>query len=157
MDNTNYPWLVVEKGRPEDSFSSQRDQIHRWQQGHTVHSVITGLQFGNLPFIPTATNGNCSLKKKYFCNNKTVSLSELEQAFIDCSDEEDVFKFGLLYFVVFVLLGSEKHVNIGMRYLKLAEDVEDFQKYPWGAVSYAKTNSSLLRALCTEYQRVKVP
>ncbi|KAL6288618.1 hypothetical protein ACE6H2_006128 [Prunus campanulata] len=119
--------------------------------------VITGLQFGKLPFTPTATNDNCSLKKKYFCNNKTVSLSELEQAFIDCSDEEDVFKFGLLYFAVFVLLGSEKHVNIDMRYLKLAEDVEDFQKYPWGAVSYAKTNSSLLRALCAEYQRVKVP
>ncbi|KAL6279501.1 hypothetical protein ACE6H2_016382 [Prunus campanulata] len=114
--------------------------------------VITGLQFGNLPFIPTATNDNCSLKKKYFCNNKTVSLSELEQAFIYCSDEEDVFKLGLLYFAVFVLLGSEKHVNIDMRYLKLAEDVEDFQKYPWGAVSYAKTNSSLLRALCAEYQ-----
>ncbi|KAL6288710.1 hypothetical protein ACE6H2_006220 [Prunus campanulata] len=64
--------------------------------------VITGLQFGKLPFIPTATNDNCSLKKKYFCNNKTVSLSELEQAFIDCSDEEDVFKFGLLYFAVFI-------------------------------------------------------
>ncbi|KAL6289549.1 hypothetical protein ACE6H2_007059 [Prunus campanulata] len=121
------------------------------------YSLITGLQFGNLPFIPIASNDNCTLKKKYFRNNKTVSLSELEKAFIDCADEEDVFKLGLLYFAVFMLLGSEKHVNIDMRYLKLAEDVEDFQKYPWGAVSYAKTNSSLLRALCAEYQRVKVP
>ncbi|KAI5317232.1 hypothetical protein L3X38_036939 [Prunus dulcis] len=44
-----------------------------------------------------------------------------------------------------------------MRYLKLAEDLEDFGKYPWGAVCYAKTNASLLRALCADYQRVKVP
>ncbi|BBN68798.1 hypothetical protein Prudu_581S000100 [Prunus dulcis] len=51
----------------------------------------------------------------------------------------------------------EKHVHIDMRYLKLAEDLEDFGKYPWGAVSYAKTNASLLRALCADYQRVKVP
>ncbi|KAL6279133.1 hypothetical protein ACE6H2_016014 [Prunus campanulata] len=102
---------------------------------------------------------------KFIVGNKVIQftaqqfcvITGLEQAFIDCSDEEDVFKFGLLYFAVFVLLGSEKHVNIDMRYLKLAEDVEEFQKYPWGAVSYAKTNSSLLRALCAEYQRVKVP
>ena len=70
---------------------------------------------------------------------------------------DDVLKLGFVYFAVFVLLGSEKHVHIDMRYLKLAEDLEDFGKYPWGAVSYAKTNASLLRALCADYQRVKVP
>ncbi|BBN69266.1 hypothetical protein Prudu_862S000300 [Prunus dulcis] len=69
----------------------------------------------------------------------------------------DVLKLGFIYFAVFVLLGSEKHVHIDMRYLKLAEDLEDFGKYPWGAVCYAKTNASLLRALCADYQRVKVP
>ncbi|CAL9021442.1 unnamed protein product, partial [Prunus brigantina] len=66
-------------------------------------------------------------------------------------------KLGFLYFAVFVLLGSEKHVNIDMRYLKLSEDLKEFQKYPWGAVSYAKTNASLLRALRANYHRVKVP
>ncbi|KAI5342283.1 hypothetical protein L3X38_010158 [Prunus dulcis] len=54
-------------------------------------------------------------------------------------------------------LQSEKHVHIDMRYLKLAKDLEEFGKYPWGAVCYAKTNASLLRALCADYQRVKVP
>ncbi|CAL9012756.1 unnamed protein product [Prunus brigantina] len=66
-------------------------------------------------------------------------------------------KLGFLYFDVFVLLGSEKHVHIDMRYLKLSEDLEEFQKYPWGIVSYAKTNTSLLRALCADYHRVKLP
>ncbi|BBN67247.1 DNA glycosylase superfamily protein [Prunus dulcis] len=84
--------------------------------------IVTGLRFGNLPFIPIPTNENCSLKRKYFANDKI-----------------------------------EKHVHIDMRYLKLAEDLEDFGKYPWGAVCYAKTNASLLRALCADYQRVKVP
>ncbi|CAL8088652.1 unnamed protein product [Prunus armeniaca] len=63
-----------------------------------------GLSFRNLPFILIATNEYCSLKKKYFCNNKVVILSKLEQAFNDCIDEEDVIKLGFLYFVVFVLL-----------------------------------------------------
>ncbi|BBH02199.1 hypothetical protein Prudu_012697 [Prunus dulcis] len=54
-------------------------------------------------------------------------------------------------------VSNEKHVHIDMRYLKLAKDLEEFVKCPWGAVSYAKTNASLLRALCADYQRVKVP
>ncbi|CAL9021308.1 unnamed protein product, partial [Prunus brigantina] len=97
-----------------------------------------------LPFIPNTSNANCSLKRKYFGNNKTVSLLELEKAFRDCADPDDVLKLGFVYFAVFVLLGSEKHVHIDMRYLKLAKDLEQFGKYPWGAVSYAKTNASLL-------------
>ncbi|KAI5342714.1 hypothetical protein L3X38_010590 [Prunus dulcis] len=96
-------------------------------------------------------------KRKYFANDKTVNLLELEKAFLECDDVDDVFKLGFVYFAVFVLFGNEKHVHIDMRYLKLAEDLEDFGKYPWGAVCYAKTNASLLRALCADYQRVKVP
>ncbi|XP_020424477.1 uncharacterized protein LOC109950329 [Prunus persica] len=94
---------------------------------------------------------------KYFANDKTVNLLELEKAFLECDDVDDILKLRFVYFAVFVLLGSEKHVHIDMRYLKLAEDLEDFGKYPSGAVCYAKTNASLLRALCADYQRVKVP
>ncbi|KAI5333331.1 hypothetical protein L3X38_023462 [Prunus dulcis] len=90
--------------------------------------IVTGLRFGNLPFIPIPTNENCSLKRKYFGNDKIVNLLELEKAFLECADADD-----------------------------LAEDLEEFGKYPWGAVCYAKTNASLLRALCADYQQVKVP
>ncbi|BBG94409.1 DNA glycosylase superfamily protein [Prunus dulcis] len=106
--------------------------------------IVTGLRFGNLPFIPIPTNENCSLKRKYFANDKTVNLLELEKAFLECDDVDDVLKLGFVYFAVFVLLGSEKHVHIDMRYLKLAEDLEDFGKYPW-----------VRRQM--HYQRVKVP
>ncbi|BBG92636.1 hypothetical protein Prudu_000429, partial [Prunus dulcis] len=119
--------------------------------------LITGLRFGKLPFIPKATNENCSLKRKYFSTNKPATLLDLHTAFIECTDDEDALKLGMVYFANFVLLGTEKHVLIDMRYLKLAEDLEEFDKYPWGAVSYAMTNASLLRAVCAEYQRVKVP
>ncbi|CAL8162866.1 unnamed protein product [Prunus armeniaca] len=36
--------------------------------------VVIGLRFGNLCFIPIATNENCSLKRKFFCKYKIVSL-----------------------------------------------------------------------------------
>ncbi|CAL2227586.1 unnamed protein product [Prunus armeniaca] len=119
--------------------------------------LITGLRFRKLPFIPKATNDNCSLKRKYFSSNKPATLLDLYTAFIECTDDDDALKLGMVYFAIFVLLGSEKHVLIDMRYLKLAEDLEEFDKYPWGAVSYAMTNASLLRAVSAYYQRVKVP
>ncbi|CAL9008247.1 unnamed protein product [Prunus brigantina] len=122
----------------------------------TAHQfcVVTGLRFGNLPFIPIAINENCSLKRKYFGNDKTVNLLELEKAFADCADEEDVLKLGFVFFVVFVMFGSEKHFHIDMRYLKLAEDLEECVRV---VTSYAKTNMSFMRAICADYQRVKVP
>ncbi|CAL2238971.1 unnamed protein product [Prunus armeniaca] len=119
--------------------------------------LITGLRFGKLPFIPKATNENCSLKRKYFSSNKPPTLLDLHTAFIECTDDDDALKLGMVYFAIFVLLGTEKHVLIDMCYLKLAEDLEEFDKYPWGAVSYAMTNASLLRAVSPDYQRVKVP
>lgn len=119
--------------------------------------LITGLRFGNLPLIQNPTNENCASKNKYFRENKTVSLWELEKAFKACTDNEDLVKLGFVYFVVFVLLGTTKNVNMDMRYLKLVEDLDAFEKYPWGAVSYAKTHESLSRALYADYHRVKVP
>ncbi|CAL9030428.1 unnamed protein product [Prunus brigantina] len=117
--------------------------------------LITGLRFGKLPFIPKATNENCSLKRKYFSSNKPPTLLDLHTAFIECTDDDEALKLGMVYFAIFVLLGTEKHVLIDMRYLKLVEDLEEFEKYPWGAVSYAMTNASLLRAVSPDYQRVK--
>ncbi|XP_021801093.1 uncharacterized protein LOC110745325 isoform X2 [Prunus avium] len=119
--------------------------------------LITGLRFGNLPLIQNPTNENCALKNKYFPENKTVSLWELEKAFKACTDKEDLLKLGFVYFAVFVLLGTAKNVNMDMRYLNLVEDLDAFDKYPWGAVSYAKTHESLSRALYADYHRVKVP
>ncbi|CAL2266176.1 unnamed protein product [Prunus armeniaca] len=116
-----------------------------------------GLRFGKLPFILKATNENCSLKRKYFSSNKPPTLLDLHTAFIECTNDDDALKLGMVYFAIFVLLGTEKHVLIDMRYLKLAEDLEEFDKYPWGVVSYAMTNASLLRAVSPDYQRVKVP
>ncbi|CAL9004799.1 unnamed protein product, partial [Prunus brigantina] len=118
--------------------------------------LITGLRFGKLPFIPKATNENCSLKRKYFSSNKPPTLLDLHTAFIECTDDDEALKLGMVYFAIFVLLGTEKHVLIDMRYLKLVEDLEEFEKYPWGAVSYAMTNASLLRAVSPDYQRVKI-
>ncbi|KAI5347957.1 hypothetical protein L3X38_000844 [Prunus dulcis] len=62
--------------------------------------------------------------------NKPATLLDLHTAFIECTDDEDALKLGMVYFANFVLLGTEKHVLIDMRYLKLAEDLDEFDKYP---------------------------
>ncbi|CAL2238545.1 unnamed protein product [Prunus armeniaca] len=74
--------------------------------------LITGLRFGKLPFIPKATNENCSLKRKYFSSNKPPTLLDLHTAFIECTDDDDALKLGMVYFAIFVLLVSPDYQRV---------------------------------------------
>ncbi|CAL2256954.1 unnamed protein product [Prunus armeniaca] len=74
--------------------------------------LITGLRFGKLPFIPKATNENCSLKQKYFNSNKPPILLDLHAAFIECTDGDDALKLGMVYFAIFVLLVSPDYQRV---------------------------------------------
>ncbi|BBN68562.1 hypothetical protein Prudu_473S000200 [Prunus dulcis] len=93
---------------------------------------------------------------KFIVGNKVIQFTAQQFCIVtglrkNLLEWDDVLKLGFVYFAVFVLLGGEKHVHIDMRYLKLAEDLEEFGKYPRGAVCYVRTNASLLRALCAYY------
>ncbi|CAL2229224.1 unnamed protein product [Prunus armeniaca] len=86
--------------------------------------LITGLRFGEVP---------------------EVSSGEKE-AFLRCTEEDDIYKLALVYFVELVVLGRVKHLNINVNYLTLAEDLDAFNRYPWGSVSFDKTQDSLFSA-----------
>ncbi|BBH09142.1 hypothetical protein Prudu_021561, partial [Prunus dulcis] len=44
------------------------------------------------------------------------------------------------------VLGRDKHLNINLNYLTLVEDLDAFNRYPWGSVSFDKTQDSLFSA-----------
>ncbi|CAL9000031.1 unnamed protein product [Prunus brigantina] len=78
--------------------------------------LITGLRFGEVP---------------------EVSSGEME---------DDIYKLALVYFAELVVLGRDKHLNINLNYLTLVEDLDAFNRYPWGSVSFDKTQDSLFSA-----------
>ncbi|KAI5355884.1 hypothetical protein L3X38_008779 [Prunus dulcis] len=139
----------------KEKFSEQ--QLRRFEEscfGHLLliedlkwtSPIVHGLLMRKAdPKIVSQVNGiKFIVGNKYFGNDKTVNLLELEKAFLDCADADNVLKLGFVYFAVFVLLGSETHVHIDMRYLKLAKDLEQFGKYPWDAVDVQLLRPSVI-------------
>ncbi|XP_021803048.1 uncharacterized protein LOC110747161 [Prunus avium] len=63
-----------------------------------------------------------------------------------CKERDDVYKLALVYFAELVVLGRDKHLNINVNYLTLVEDLDAFNRYPWGSVSFDKTQDSLFSA-----------
>ncbi|BBN69123.1 BURP domain-containing protein, partial [Prunus dulcis] len=95
--------------------------------------LITGLRFGEVPEVSSG-------------ENEGITCNALEEAFLRCTEEDDIYKLALVYFAELVVLGRDKHLNINLNYLTLVEDLDAFNRYPWGSVSFDKTQDSLFSA-----------
>ncbi|BBG94754.1 hypothetical protein Prudu_003113, partial [Prunus dulcis] len=71
--------------------------------------LITGLRFGEVPETKELHNA-------------------LEEAFLRCTEEDDIYKLALVYFAELVVLGRDKHLNINLNYLTLVEDLDAFNR-----------------------------
>ncbi|KAI5340628.1 hypothetical protein L3X38_019902 [Prunus dulcis] len=107
--------------------------------------LITGLRFGEVPEVSSGESDEIRLQKKYFID-EGITCNALEKAFLRCTEEDDIYKLALVYFAELVILGRDKHLNINLNYLTLVEDLDAFNRYPWGSVSFDKTQDSLFYA-----------
>ncbi|KAI5354950.1 hypothetical protein L3X38_007845 [Prunus dulcis] len=121
--------------------------------GQIVHGVvlrrdfclITVLRFGEVPEVSSGESDEIRLQKRYFID-EGITCNALEEAFLRCTEEDDIYKLALVYFAELVVLGRDKHLNINLNYLTLVEDLDAFNRYPWGSVSFDKTQDSLFSA-----------
>ncbi|CAL2238897.1 unnamed protein product [Prunus armeniaca] len=105
----------------------------------------TGLCFGEVPEVSSGESDEIRLQKRYFID-EGITCNALEEAFLRCTMEDDIYKLALVYFVELVVLGRDKHLNINLNYLTLVKDLDAFNRYPWGLVSFDKTQDSLFSA-----------
>ncbi|BBH02383.1 hypothetical protein Prudu_012923 [Prunus dulcis] len=116
-----------------------------------VHGVVLrrvagqGLHFGEVPEVSSGESDEIRLQKRYFID-EGITCNALEEAFMRCTEEDDIYKLALVYFAELVVLGRDKHLNINLNYLTLVEDLDAFNRYPWGSVSFDKTQDSLFSA-----------
>ncbi|XP_060671927.1 uncharacterized protein LOC132803291 [Ziziphus jujuba] len=61
-------------------------------------------------------------------------------------DDWDAVRIALLYFLVHGVLGMDPRVQINRKFVDLVADIEVFNSYPWGFVSYKETIDSLHNA-----------
>ncbi|CAL8163084.1 unnamed protein product [Prunus armeniaca] len=104
--------------------------------------LITGLRFGEVPEVSSGESDEIRLHKRYFID-EGITCNALKEAFLRCIEEDDIYKLALVYFVELVVLGRDKHLNIKINYQTLAEDLDAFNRYPWGSVSFDKTQDNL--------------
>ncbi|BBH05486.1 hypothetical protein Prudu_016886, partial [Prunus dulcis] len=107
--------------------------------------LITGLRFGEVPELSSGESDEIRLQQRYFID-EGITCNALEEAFLRCTEEDDIYKLALVYFAELVVLGRDKHLNINLNYLTLVEDLDAFNRYPWGSVSFDKTQDSLFSA-----------
>ncbi|KAI5354936.1 hypothetical protein L3X38_007831 [Prunus dulcis] len=107
--------------------------------------LITGLRFGEVPEVSSGDSDEIRLQKRYFID-EGITCNALEEAFLRCTEEDDIYKLALVYFAELVVLGRDKHLNINLNYLTLVEDLDALNRYPWGSVSFDKTQDSLFSA-----------
>ncbi|KAI5352394.1 hypothetical protein L3X38_005285 [Prunus dulcis] len=107
--------------------------------------LITGLLFGEVPEVSSGESDEIRLQKRYFID-EGITCNALEEAFLRCIEEDDIYKLALVYFAELVVLGRDKHLNINLNYLTLVEDLDGFNRYPWGSMSFDKTQDNLFYA-----------
>ncbi|KAK2640916.1 hypothetical protein Ddye_022679 [Dipteronia dyeriana] len=113
--------------------------------------LITGLECGHDPplEVKEKKDGCGSFRSSMLngevrFNNKTLEAN-FKSAYSD--SDEDMVKLALLYFLETVLFGKDQKVFIGAHHVELLEDLDTFNKYPWGRKCYETTLNSLQRDL----------
>ncbi|PON62407.1 Ulp1 protease family, C-terminal catalytic domain containing protein [Parasponia andersonii] len=108
-------------------------------------ALITALNFAkDLDIVKyKSMSSSMRLRETYLNNAANVRSCELEAAFLNCEEKEDVWKLGLCYLVDGLLMAQESSTKIMMDMLSFVENEEEFFNYPWGRRSYERTFPSL--------------
>ncbi|XP_038719949.1 uncharacterized protein LOC120012579 [Tripterygium wilfordii] len=123
-------------------------------------ALITGLLCGDVPPLSSLIDTSVHrIRDLYFGGNKSIGRNKLDEVFMSCDPEpgkeEDVLKLALVYFLESVLLPRERSRNIDIQWLQLVDNVNVFNKYPWGSVSYARTAKSLASVMVGRAEKFK--
>ncbi|BBN67249.1 hypothetical protein Prudu_22S000100, partial [Prunus dulcis] len=82
--------------------------------GQIVHGVVLrrvagrGFVLGKVPEVSSGESDEIRLQKRYFID-EGITCNALEEAFLRCTEEDDIYKLALVYFAELVVLGRDKH------------------------------------------------
>ncbi|KAI5323999.1 hypothetical protein L3X38_033072 [Prunus dulcis] len=68
--------------------------------------LITGLRFGKVPEVSCGENDEIRLQKRYI-TDEGITCNALEEAFLRCTEEDDIYKLTLVYFAELLVLGRD--------------------------------------------------
>lgn len=95
-------------------------------------ALATGLSFKGSDVIHSRGCAGSELINKYFLGNKSIKLEELSRKFDSVEQSADKAKLGLVLLLQGVLMGGEYGKDVNLAYFHMVENIEKFNKFPWG-------------------------
>ncbi|KAJ4727543.1 Phospholipase-like protein [Melia azedarach] len=111
-------------------------------------ALITGLTFGPYPEVSVDSH---RLQDLYFGLKPAPNLDDIDSAFyafdFTAIDDMDAVKITLYYVLERVVIGRAERYLADLWLMGLVDNLDEFNKYPWGSVCWRYTYRSLSRAL----------
>ena len=120
------------------------------------YSLITGLLCHGELGDASQIRGD-RLREKYFDGKSSISKFDLEKKILDYEGDSnsDCVKLALAYMVESLLMAKAHEKMIDMFTLKLVDNLEAFNQYPWGLQSFNFTIGFLKRAFIERVEKQK--
>ncbi|KAI3894054.1 hypothetical protein MKW92_026072, partial [Papaver armeniacum] len=131
----------------EIQLDDKPDEMHFKVGGKVLHfgkrefALITGLSFNKSEKDFISSLNPSSLMRKHFPNQDRVSASEVKDLLSknnSACPSLDRVKLALLLVVHNFLMSRQYRQAINISYWHLVDDLEEFNKYPWGEVTFAR-------------------
>ena len=113
------------------------------------YALVTGLRCGELPGEVEEkriidSTGAKRLANKVLAGNKSIKAQELEDRLKDGEfNDSETFKLCLVLFLHSILMASDSTKAIDIDWVMFASNLNFFNAYPWGRVSFKRTMESL--------------
>ncbi|XP_026415148.1 uncharacterized protein LOC113310636 isoform X2 [Papaver somniferum] len=131
----------------EIQLDDKPEKMHFKVGGKVLHfgkrefALITGLSFNKSEKFFISSLNPSSLMRKHFPNQDHVSASEVKDLLSknnSACPSLDRVKLALLLVVHNFLMSRQYRQAINISYWHLVDDLEEFNKYPWGEVTFAR-------------------
>lgn len=112
-------------------------------------ALISGLNCNKYPFIFKKNLPESTTKRKFFRKGKSVSRKSLNDVFRanKGGKDEEIVRLAKLYCLESLLIPKKVENNIDPYHLKMVDDPELFDNYPWGRLSYEMTIEYIKRSI----------
>ncbi|GMN46944.1 hypothetical protein TIFTF001_016117 [Ficus carica] len=99
------------------------------------------------------------LMRRYFSTLRAVSREhlELQLSNVKFDNDDDVVMLGLLYMIFCIPLANANSVNIDPKYFALANNLEEFNAFSWGVLSWKATRAATCNAVENRLSLKRIP
>ncbi|KAL2480226.1 Ubiquitin-like protease domain-containing protein [Abeliophyllum distichum] len=103
--------------------------------------LVTGLNATSSENVEMSGGADCRIMKDHFKKSGgKIMKGDVYEAFKRCKrNQTDKYKLGLIIILAYVLLATEENTLIELWWFELVDDLDLFDKFPWGKMSYDYT------------------